>query len=107
MSSGGSDRLILTRVTRKGQIMLPAAIRRATGIRRGDSLVVTTDGELISLVPLRLLDKHQAYFWSAAWQRAELEAGADNAQGRVRRFENAERPIEALEANQGLPGLPN
>lgn len=97
MSGGGCDRPILTRVTRKGQITLPAAICRAIGIREGELVAVTTDGDVITLVPMRLLDKSQAYFWSAAWQKAELEADEDIRQGHVRSFENARELIAALD----------
>jgi AbrB family looped-hinge helix DNA binding protein len=103
MSRGESDGLIMARVTRKGRIRLPAAIRRAAGIREGDLLAVTTDGDVITLAPMSLLDKSQAYFWSAAWQKAELEAGEDIAQGRVRSFENAQGLIAALDAEDVCP----
>jgi len=103
MSNAECDGLILTRVTRKGQIMLPAVIRRAAGIREGDLVAVTTDGDVVTLVPMSPLDDSQTYFWSAAWQKAELEAGEDIAQGRVRSFEDAQRLIAALDADDVQP----
>jgi AbrB family looped-hinge helix DNA binding protein len=100
MSSGGRDRLILTRVTRKGQITLPAAIRRAGGIREEDLVAVTTDGDVITLVPMSLLDKSQAYFWSEAWQQAERQASEDIAQRRVRSLNDVEALVASLEAGE-------
>jgi AbrB family looped-hinge helix DNA binding protein len=90
----------LTRVTRNGQITLPAAVRRAAGIEEGDLVAVTIEGDTITLVPKRLVDKSQAYFWSEAWQQAEREASEDIAQGRVQPFDKVEALIAALEAGE-------
>lgn len=95
-----TEEVTLTKVTRNGQITLPAAVRRAAGIEEGDLVAVTIQGETITLVPKRLVDKSQAYFWSGAWQQAEREASEDIAQGRVRSFNDAEALIAALEAGE-------
>ena len=90
----------LTRVTRNGQITIPAAVRRAAGIGEGDLVAVILDGDTIILVPKRLVDKSQAYFWSEAWQQAEREASEDIAEGRVRSFHDVEALITALDAGE-------
>jgi AbrB family looped-hinge helix DNA binding protein len=95
-----SEEATLTKVTRNGQITLPAAIRRAAGIEEGDLVAVTIEGDTITLVPKRLVDKSQAYFWSDAWQQAEREASEDIALGRVRSFSDVEALIAALEAGK-------
>ena len=95
-----TDALALTKVTRNGQITLPAAVCRASGIEEGDELAVTTEGDTITLVPKRLVDKSQAFFWSEAWQQTEREASEDIAQGRVRSFNDVEALITALEAGE-------
>ena len=91
------DQVTLTKVTRNGQITLPAAVRRAAGIEEGDLVAVTLEGDTITLVPKRLVDKSQAYFWSEAWQQAEREASDDFAQGRVLPFSDVEALIAALD----------
>jgi len=95
-----TDEMALTRVTRNGQITLPASVRRAAGIEEGDLVAVTIEGDTITLVPKRLVDKSQVYFWSEAWQQAEREASEDIAQGRVRSFDDVEALITALEAGE-------
>ncbi len=95
-----TDEMALTRVTRNGQITLPASVRRAAGIEEGDLVAVTIEGDTITLVPKRLVDKSQTYFWSEAWQQAEREASEDIAQGRVRSFDDVEALITALEAGE-------
>ncbi len=91
---------MLTKVTRNGQITLPAAVRRAAGIEEGDLVAVIIEGDTITLVPKRLVDKSQAYFWSDAWQQAEREASEDIAQGRVQSFSDVEALIAAIGARK-------
>lgn len=95
-----SEETTLTKVTRNGQITLPAAVRRAAGIEEGDLVAVTIEGDTITLVPKRLVDKSQAYFWSDNWQQAERQASEDIAQGRVRSYSDVEALIAALEAGK-------
>jgi len=90
----------LTKVTRNGQITLPAAIRRVAGIEEGDLVAVTLEGDTITIVPKRQVDKSQGYFWTEAWQEAEREASEDIAQGRVRSFNNVEALVAALQAGE-------
>lgn len=90
----------LTKVTRHGQITLPAAVRRAVNINEGDYVEVRVEGDIIILTPKRLIDKSQAYFWTAEWQAAEREASADIAAGRVHEFEDVEELIASLEAEE-------
>ena len=47
----------------------------------------------------KLIDKSQAYFWTAEWQAAEREASADIAAGRVREFDDIEDLIASLDAD--------
>ena len=44
---------LLTVVTRKGQITLPAAIRRSLGIKEGDKIAVSIDVDTSNQVVLR------------------------------------------------------
>ncbi len=55
-------------------------------------------GGIIILTPKKLIDKSQAYFWTAEWQAAEREASADITTGRVHEFEDVEDLIASLEA---------
>lgn len=42
---------LLTKVTRKGQTVVPASIRKELGIGPESSLIWTTDGKVITVVP--------------------------------------------------------
>ena len=90
----------VTKITRNGQITLPAAIRREAKVKEGDLLAVRFEQDRIVLIPQKLIDKSQAYFWSESWQNAEREAERDIAEGRVEAYETVEDLIAALEQDQ-------
>ena len=95
--AGGS---VFTKVTRNGQITLPAEVRRAAGIEEGDLMAVAVERETIILTPKKLVNKSQAYFWSESWQAGEREASQDVSEGRVREFTDVEDLMRALESGQ-------
>ena len=55
----------LVKVTRGGQITLPASLRRAAGIDIGDYVEVSVTDEGIVLRSKEVIDKSQAYFWTS------------------------------------------
>ena len=55
---------IYSKVTRNGQITLPAVIRRNMGIEEGDLIEIEVSGDKAVLVPKKLIDKSQSYFWT-------------------------------------------
>jgi len=87
-----------TKVTRSGQITIPVVIREQMNIEEGDLLDVRVENGHIVLVPLRLVDADQAYFWTEAWQAAEREAQEDIDAGRVKTFETVGELLADLEA---------
>jgi len=88
----------LVKVSRSGQITIPAAIRQALNLREGDYVEVSLADDRIILTPKQVVDKSQAYFWTAEWQAAEREADEDIRAGRVRVFESVDELLADLEA---------
>lgn len=86
-----------SKVTRHGQITLPASVRRQLGIDEGDLVEILVEDERAVLVPKKLVDKSQAYFWTKRWQEAEKEADEDIRAGRVKTFESVDELIEDLD----------
>ncbi len=95
-----TEDVMLTKVTRNGQITLPAAVRQAVNIEEGDLIAVVVEGDTIRLSPQKLVDKSQTYFWSSDWQKSELEASEDMGAGRIQEFNDVNSLIEALEAGE-------
>ncbi len=90
----------LIKVTRGGQVTIPAVLRREAGIEVGDYLEVRLEEDRLVLLPKQVIDKSQAYFWTKAWQEGEREAEEDLRTGRVKRFETLENLIADLDAEE-------
>jgi AbrB family looped-hinge helix DNA binding protein len=86
-----------TKVTRHGQITLPASVRKQLGIEEGDLVEIEVEDERAVLIPKKLVDKNQVYFWTRKWQEAEREADEDIKAGRVKTFDSVHELIEDLE----------
>ncbi|MBI4294892.1 MAG: AbrB/MazE/SpoVT family DNA-binding domain-containing protein [Chloroflexi bacterium] len=87
----------LSKVTRHGQITLPASVRRRLGIEEGDLVEIKIEDEKAVLRPKKLVDKSQAYFWTRKWQEGEQEADEDIKAGRVNTFDTVDQLIEDLD----------
>ena len=86
-----------SKVTRHGQITLQASVRKELGIEEGDLIEIEVIDEKAMLMPKRLVDKSQAYFWTRRWQEGEKEANEDIRAGRVKTFDSVEELIRDLE----------
>jgi len=95
------EAVTLTKVTRNGQVTLPAPARRALHVEEGDYIEVRVTDDSIVLTPKKLVDKSQAYFWSPSWQAAEREASEDIAAGRCPQCWTACEAVPALAARWG------
>jgi AbrB family looped-hinge helix DNA binding protein len=86
-----------SKLTRHGQITIPASVRKELGVEEGDLVEIEVVDEKAVLIPKRLVDKNQAYFWTEKWQDAEKKAGDDIKAGRVKVFNSVEELIKDLE----------
>ena len=91
------EAVTLTKVTRNGQVTLPAPARRALQVEEGDYIEVRVTEDSIVLTPKKLVDKSQAYFWSPSWQAAEREASQDIAAGRIHEAKDVDDLIANLD----------
>ena len=62
---------VYSKVTRHGQITLPASIRKQLGVTEGDLIEIAVVDDKAVLMPKKLIDSSQAYFWTKEWQKAE------------------------------------
>jgi antitoxin MazE len=86
----------IIQLSRDGQLKLSPRLRRTLGLRSGEYLHVQVVGRSLILTPQKVIDKDQAYFWSAEWQAAERAAQADIETGRTKTFDNVEALIQDL-----------
>lgn len=88
---------LYSKVTRHGQVTLPASVRKRLGINEGDLVEVVVQDDKALLLPKKMIDSSQAYFWTKEWQEAEKEATEDIKAGRVKSFDTAEGLLADLE----------
>jgi AbrB family looped-hinge helix DNA binding protein len=88
---------VYSKVTRHGQITLPASIRKRLGVEEGDIVEIEIKDEIAVLTPKKLVDKNQAYFWSKQWQEGEAEADRDIKANRVKTFKSVKELFEDLD----------
>ncbi|OGO06846.1 MAG: hypothetical protein A2Y92_00010 [Chloroflexi bacterium RBG_13_57_8] len=88
---------IYSKVTRHGQITLPASVRRELEINEGDLIEISVENEKAILIPKKLIDKSQAYFWTKKWQEGEKAAQEDISAGRIKTFNSVEDLLKDLE----------
>lgn len=75
--------MALVKVTRNFQISIPKEIRAALQLEEGDYVELEErDGQIV-LIPKKVIDADQAWFWSPEWQRGEREADQDIRKGRL------------------------
>jgi antitoxin MazE len=88
---------IYSKVTRNGQITLPKSVREKLGVYEGDIVEIEIVGENAVLVPQKLVDKSQAYFWTKSWQDGELQAEIDIKAKNIKVFTSADALIKELD----------
>lgn len=88
-----------TNLRSKGQITIPADIRKAVHLEEGDPVEVEVVADGILLRPQKVIDATQAWFWTAAWQQGEREAAEELARGEGDRHESGEELLAALRAD--------
>ena len=90
----------LVKVTRGGQVTIPADLRRQVGIEIGDYVEVRLEEGHLVLRPKQMIDKDQTWFWTEEWQTAEREAEEDLRAGRVKAFDTLDGLIADLDADK-------
>lgn len=85
-----------SKVTRHGQVTLPASVRRELGVEEGDLVEIEVIEDRAVLVPKKLVDKSQAYFWTKRWQEGERESEEDIKAGRVKVFDSVDELVKDL-----------
>ena len=75
--------MAVVKITRNYQVSIPKEIRDHLGIEEGDLIEMIEQEGHIVMVPKRLIDADQAWFWTKEWQEKEREADEDIRAGRV------------------------
>lgn len=84
-------------VRSKGQLTLPAELRRKANLEEGDVVEFQLTDEGVLLKPKKLIDASQAWFWTPEWQERERQADEDIRAGRTTFFESDEAFLAHLD----------
>jgi antitoxin MazE len=87
----------LIKVREKGQVTLPAFIRQSLDLEKGSIVLVKIVDNTVVLVPQRIIDKDQNWFWTERWQKLEAEAEKDIRKGKVKTFDSVEELFDEME----------
>ena len=83
-------------ITKKGQVSIPAEVRRKLGLKPGDRIsFIVEDGKLIG-IPVVEIPKEQFYFWTKEWQKLEKEADEDKVKQKTVKFKKTDEAIKWL-----------
>lgn len=88
--------MLLSKMTRRGQVTVPEDIRKALHLEEGSILQFELQQGRVSLVPLALVPQDQAWFWTPEHQKKEQEADEDLEKGRYKDFTSAKSLIQDL-----------
>jgi AbrB family looped-hinge helix DNA binding protein len=80
---------------RKGQLTIPAEVRKAVGLQPGHVLSIEVTDQGIILRPIEI-DPEQAWFWTPKWQAKEREADQAKAEGHFTRYYSDEEFLASL-----------
>ncbi len=87
-----------TTMRQRGQVTIPAEIRRVAGLEEGDPVEVEIVPDGILLRPRKIIDATQAWFWTPAWQAGEREASQQIEAGAGTVFEDSASFLRSLES---------
>ncbi len=83
-------------VRKKFQITLPKSVRQDLHLDEGDLLAIQVRDDELVLRPQKLIDRDQAWYWTAEWQAAEREADEDLRLGHYDDFDTMDDMIADL-----------
>jgi len=86
-----------TYLRNKGQVTIPADVRRALRLEEGDPIEVEVLADGILLRPQKVIDATQAWFWSRAWQKRVGRSVEQVEAGEGERFETDEEFLAAFD----------
>ena len=88
--------MCICKINQRHQITIPKAIRSQIHLNTGDPVELLVEDGRIIIVPKKLIDADQAWFWTREWQEKEREADESIAKGEFKEFDNVEDLLKDL-----------
>lgn len=81
----------IAKITRNFQVTLPKYVRELLDLHEGElvSFEMTKNGKL-TLTPLEVRDKEQAYYWAPKWQKSVAQSMEEYKKGEGKVYKSVE-----------------
>lgn len=76
----------IAKIARHYQIVIPSDIRKKTNLHEGDLVSFEERGGEIIIIPVSVVKKDQAYFWTSKWQKQVKESESEIKKGKSKSF---------------------
>ena len=87
----------ICKVTARHQVTIPKKIRERVHLNMGDPVEFLVENGRIVIIPKKIVDADQAWFWTNEWQEKERKADEAIARGELSGpFKNAQSLIKHL-----------
>ena len=86
------------KVTTNAQVTIPKEIREKVKLKEGDLIDFAVKDGCIIIVPKKVIDANQEWFWTTEWQKKEREADEELEKGEYEEFDNVEDLIRDLQS---------
>ena len=88
--------MAIYKVTTNAQVTIPKCVREEVGLKEGDIIEFAVRDKCVVIVPKKVIDAEQAYFWTPEWQKKEQEVDKALHKGEYKEFETVEELIRDL-----------
>ncbi|HDQ04196.1 MAG TPA: AbrB/MazE/SpoVT family DNA-binding domain-containing protein [Deltaproteobacteria bacterium] len=88
---------MITQLRRRSQVTLPSDVVKKMDLREGDNLEIAVENDTIIIKPVVVIDRAQAWFWSAKWQDLEKEADRDIRKGKTQKAKSVQELLQKLD----------
>ena len=87
----------IVKIARHYQVVIPREIRERSNLKEGDFVSFEEkDGEIV-MIPVSVVKKDQAYFWSDKWQRKIKESESEIKKGHYKVYRSGAELKKGIE----------
>ncbi len=87
----------IVKLQKNKNVTLPTWLIRRFHIAPGDFLRIQEVRDGVLLMPGKMIDPSQSYFWTKEWQEGERKVEEERRQGKVKRFRSMKEMVKDLD----------
>jgi len=87
----------IAKIARHYQVVIPREIREKSNLREGDFVSFEEREGEIAMIPVSVVKKDQAYFWSTKWQKDIRESETEIKKGKYKVYRSGAELKEDIE----------